>query len=58
MVRFYIALWAAKLSQLLLRLLGRKGTYFAGKLAIKLCPDFLARIGRPKTLIGVTGTNG
>ena len=58
MVRFYIALWAAKLSQLLLRLLGRKGTYFAGKLAIKLCPDFLARIGRPETLIGVTGTNG
>ncbi len=58
MIRFYIALWAAKLSQFLLRLLGRKGTYFAGKLAIKLCPDFIARIGRPKTLIGVTGTNG
>jgi len=58
MIRFYIALWAAKISQYLLRLLGRKGTYFAGKLAIKLCPDFIARIGRPKTLIGVTGTNG
>ncbi|MBR6653630.1 MAG: DUF1727 domain-containing protein [Oscillospiraceae bacterium] len=58
MIRFYIALWAAKFSQFLLRLLGRKGTYFAGKLAIKLCPDFIARIGRPKTLIGVTGTNG
>lgn len=58
MIRFYIALWAAKLSQFLLRLLGRKGTYFAGKLAIKLCPDFIGRIGRPKTLIGVTGTNG
>ncbi|MDD6189894.1 MAG: MurT ligase domain-containing protein [Clostridiales bacterium] len=42
----------------MLRLLGRKGTYFAGKLAIKLCPDFIGRIGRPKTLIGVTGTNG
>ena len=58
MIRFYIALWAAKFSQFLLRLLGRKGTYFAGKLAIKLCPDFIGRIGRPKTLIGVTGTNG
>lgn len=58
MIRFYIALWAAKLAQLMLRLLGRKGTYFAGKLAIKLCPDFLRRIGRPKTLVGVTGTNG
>ena len=58
MFRFYIALWAAKFSQFMLRLLGRKGTYLAGKLAIKLCPDFLGRIGRPGTLIGVTGTNG
>ena len=53
-----LALWAAKLAQLLIRLLGRKGTYFAGKLAIRLCPDFIGRIGRPKLLIGVTGTNG
>lgn len=58
MIRFYIALWLAKLAQFMLRLLGRKGTYFAGKLAIKLCPDFIGRIGRPKLLIGVTGTNG
>jgi UDP-N-acetylmuramoylalanine-D-glutamate ligase len=57
-IRFYIALWAAKLAQRLLKLLGRKATYFSGKLALKLCPDFLGRIGRPELLIGITGTNG
>jgi len=57
-IRFYLALWGAKLIKLLLRLLGRQGTYFSGKMAIKICPDFLGRIGRPEAVIGVTGTNG
>ena len=57
-LRFLIALWTAKLTKLLLRLFRRQGTYFSGKVAIKLCPDFLGRIGRPRTVIGVTGTNG
>jgi len=57
-LRFYIALWGAKLIKLLLRIFGRKGTYFSGKMAIKICPDFLGRIGRPETVVGVTGTNG
>jgi UDP-N-acetylmuramyl tripeptide synthase len=57
-IRFFIALWGAKLTQLLLRLLGRKATYFSGKLALKVCPDFLSSCGRPEILIGVTGTNG
>lgn len=33
-------------------------SYFPGKLAIKLCPDFLGRIEKPETIISVTGTNG
>lgn len=57
-LRFYIALWSAKLIKLILRLLRRKGTYFSGKAAIKICPDFLGRIEKPETIIGVTGTNG
>ena len=57
-LRFFLALWAAKIIKLLLRLLRRPGTYFSGKVAIKICPDFLGRIGRPETIIGVTGTNG
>ena len=47
-----------KASQLLLRLLGRPATYFSGRLALKLCPDFLYHIGRPELLVGITGTNG
>lgn len=57
-VRFQAAVLAGKASQLLLKLLGRHATYFSGKLALRLCPDFLYRIGRPKILVGVTGTNG
>ena len=29
-----------------------------GKVALFFCPDFLARVGRPKKIIAVTGTNG
>ena len=39
--RFYIALWVSKAVMLLQRLLGMNASYFPGKLAIKLCPDFL-----------------
>ena len=57
-VRFYLALYAAKLSQLLMKLLGRNATYLPGKVAVKLCKDFLAHLTPPKTVIAVTGTNG
>ena len=32
--------------------------YFPGKFALTICPDFMGRIEKPKTIIGVTGTNG
>lgn len=57
-IRFYIALYAAKFSQLAMKLLGRNATYLPGKIAIKLCKDFLAHLTPPKTVIAVTGTNG
>lgn len=57
-IRYFIVLWAAKASQLLMKLLGRNATYLPGKLAVKLCPDFLAHIQPPKTVVAVTGTNG
>ena len=57
-MRFIIALWLAKAVQLLLKILGKKATYFAGKVAVTICPDFLGRIGKPARIIGVTGTNG
>ena len=56
--RFYIALWMAKLASFTLKVLRRNATNFPGKVALTICPDFLARIGKPKTIVGVTGTNG
>ncbi len=55
---FYFALWSAKTTQLALRIIRKGGTTAPGKVALAICPDFLTRIGRPDTLIGVTGTNG
>ncbi len=55
---FYFALFVSKLSILALRLVGRKGTNLPGGCAIFLCKDFLGRMPRPKTVIGITGTNG
>lgn len=56
--RFYIALWGAKVGTILLKILRRNATFFPGKFALKICPDFLGKIGKPKTILAVTGTNG
>ena len=55
---FYIALWIAKSVLFILKITGRNATSLPGKLAIRICPDFLGRLEKPKTIIGVTGTNG
>ena len=57
-IRYFIALWAAKASQLMMKLLGRNATYLPGKIAIKISKDFLHHITPPKTVVAVTGTNG
>ncbi len=57
-LRFIAALWLAKLSIPALKITGHNGTDYPGSLAIKICPDFLERIGKPETIIAVTGTNG
>lgn len=57
-IRFYAALWAAKGSIAAMRLLRRNASYLPGKIALKLCPDFLGQLNKPKTVIAVTGTNG
>ena len=56
--RFILALWVAKLSIIALKLTGHKGTDFPGAIALKICPEFLKYIGKPKKIIAVTGTNG
>jgi UDP-N-acetylmuramyl pentapeptide synthase len=57
-LRFLFALWMAKLSIPALKVTHHNGTDFPGSLAVKLCPDFLRYVGKPKTIVAVTGTNG
>ena len=56
--RFYVAMVTAKSARLALRVLGRNATYLPGKIALKLCKDFLGQLTPPRTVIAVTGTNG
>lgn len=56
--RFYFALFFAKCTALVLKLIGRKGTSMPGSWAIILCPDFLGRMPLPKEVVLVAGTNG
>ena len=58
MIRFFIALWAAKLADKLFSLKYGRECDTAGLVANKLCPDFMARVAKPKLVITITGTNG
>lgn len=53
-IRFYIALWGAKAGTVLLKLLRRNATFFPGKFALKVCPGFIGKIEKPKTIVAVT----
>lgn len=57
-LRFYCAFYLAKLSVVVLKTIKRDATQLPGRIAITLCPNFLEQIGKPKTIIAVTGTNG
>ena len=45
-IKFYVALWLAKLSCKVLKLLKRNATSFPGDLAIRICPNFLGIFSR------------
>ncbi|MBQ6066349.1 MAG: DUF1727 domain-containing protein [Clostridia bacterium] len=57
-LRFYVAMAAAKLSAVGLRLLGRNASYLPGLIAVTICKNFIGHLQKPETLICVTGTNG
>jgi len=57
-LRFFIAFMVAKLGQNFIRLLKRNATYFPGKVALKICPQFLKYINKPEKIVCITGTNG
>ncbi len=56
--KFYTAMLLAKCANKALRLMKRNASYFPGNLALKICPNFLEQVEKPKIIIGVTGTNG
>ena len=57
-LRICLAILACRLSRKLIRLLGRGGTDFPGRLAMKICPDLLGVLAKNVTTVIVTGTNG
>ena len=60
-MRFYLALWAAKLCAVVIRLVAKdRGTNLPGELALKLDPKFVTHIKGldPAKAVFITGTNG
>ena len=57
-IRYWLALLVAKLSVVALKVTRHNGTNFPGVVALKICPNFLARVPKPAHIVGVTGTNG
>lgn len=57
-IRFLLAMMAAKLSIVALKLLGRNASYLPGKVALAIDKDFIGGLTPPKKVIAVTGTNG
>ena len=58
MLRVLLTIWAAKLSALALRAIGRQGTHVPGRIARRLHPGIIAAIRHPARVVAVTGTNG
>ena len=57
-IKFFIALYTAKLTIIFLKIFKRNATQLPGKIALKICPEFLKYIGKPQKIVAVTGTNG
>lgn len=57
-MRLFLAVLACKFTRWLLRVTGRGGTAMPGKIALRICPDMLARLSKGVKTIMVTGTNG
>ena len=57
-IRIVLAVFVCKLSRAVIRLLGRGGTAFPGRIALKICPDVLSALSKGVRTILITGTNG
>lgn len=57
-MRLLLAIWGAKLTRALLRLLRRHGTQLPGRVAMAIDPRLIGAIAHPPRVVVVTGTNG
>lgn len=57
-LKVFLSVLACKLCRFTIRLLGRGGTDFPGRVALKLCPNLLGYLAKGVTTVIVTGTNG
>ena len=58
-LRFAAGLVAGRLAMNTYRLLGKDAeSDRMGYLPVKICPDFISHVARPKAVIAITGTNG
>jgi len=57
-LRVVLAILACKLCRILIRCLGKGGTDFPGRVAMKFCPNLLGILAKNVTTVIVTGTNG
>lgn len=55
---FFIALITCKILKKLLKLRKKEVPYYPGTIAMKICPNYLHYLSKPKQIISVTGTNG
>lgn len=57
-IQTFLAIAACKASRAVIRKVGRGGTNFPGKLALKICRNLLSVTSRGMEIVIVTGTNG
>ncbi len=57
-IKYYLAVFFGKLSSIGLKIARRNIPYYPGYVALKVCPEFLKMVKKPKIIIAVTGTNG
>ena len=57
-IRIITAVFACKLTRLILRILKRGGTALPGKIAVAICPGLLMYLAKNVDCIVITGTNG
>lgn len=59
-MKFILAIWFSRLAAFLCKISNRPGTALPGTVALKICPDFIARAAKKikKGIIVVCGTNG